>query len=233
MAFPRAEQRLLEEERQKKLAELAKKRRLADKTRLKPGMGVLKRGGIAGKMRSADPLAGLPIGPDRETAAIDQIISERSEGPISREAATKQFNQEQASQAKSSRQRELAKQEVTKQKQLVKETQTAKKGGMSATDRMAAAQLAGQVGGGAGNIASGALAGSAFGPVGIAAGAGLGVIKNLAERERKKKRLKAEGIKGQAAALQKSSEEEQAALRNMLSAFQSALTFQDKPWLES
>lgn len=75
------------------------------------------------------------------------------------------------------------------------------------------------------NILSGALMGSKFGAPGAIAGAGLGVLKNLAARKQKKKQLKAEAIKGQAAAFQKAAEQEQDALKTMMAALRQSLIF--------
>lgn len=102
----------------------------------------------------------------------------------------------------------------------------AKKKKSPSTDKLQAGlALAGQAGGGLGNIASGAASGAAFGPPGMIAGAALGGLKNLAAQSQKRKKLKAQAILGQGAAAEKASRGEREALENIMIGLREALIF--------
>lgn len=162
-------------------------------------------------------------GASKEMEGISKIINERSEYPVSREAATQQYNQDQASagvQMASERRGPVSE----KAKQAAK-----KKAAGSTSDssgKLAAGlAMAGQMGGGLGNIAGGAASGAAFGPPGMIAGAALGAMKNLAANRQKTRDLKAKAILGQADAAKEASKGEREALQNIIEGLRAALIF--------
>jgi len=218
MAFRGREARLLTEKEKKRRAARTRAAESSRSSRLPAGTGVLKR------EPERDSITDLPNFVNNrgiEEQNIDRIISERSEGPLSREAATRQHNIEQASKSAAKRKRTV--------KGSTGAQVPAKKVSASSlsSDQKAAivSQLAGAAtGSSTGNIVSGALAGSAFGPVGIAAGASLGVLKNIAATKRKRRELKAASIKEQGAIAERKAKAEQDALENIRRSFTSALT---------
>lgn len=77
-------------------------------------------------------------------------------------------------------------------------------------------------------IVDGMMMGATYGkgnPYAIAGGAALGAIQNLAKREARKKKLKAEAIYGQSEAFSKASQQEQQALKGIMDSLRQSLIF--------
>lgn len=171
-----------------------------------------------GASQGIGDLTRIPGVGSKEEEAVDRIINERTQYPMSRETATQQYNEETASKGI-----EMAK----KRRQATAVRPSSKK--IDSTQDLAktkaALGLASQAGGGVGDIASGAMAGAPLGPWGMAAGAALGAAKGQAKRKREIQKLQAEAILGEAAAAEKASKGEREALQNIIETLRSALTF--------